>query len=71
MKLAIHTEYVEFILQNDVAIVVKKPIYVDKGCGARTRAIFKSPFTVRGGVKLFPANEKLDEYEITLKRKLK
>jgi hypothetical protein len=70
-KLAIGTEYVEFLLQNDVAIVVKKPIYLDKGCGARTRAIFKSPFVVRGGVKLFPTSEKIDEHEVILKRKLR
>ena len=71
MKLAVDTEHVEFLLQNDVAIVIKKPIYINVGCGARTRAIFKSPFTLRGGVKLFPAREKIDEYEVILKRKLR
>ncbi|MFZ8823811.1 MAG: hypothetical protein ACO2O0_06640, partial [Desulfurococcales archaeon] len=67
MKLAVDTEHVEFLLQNDVAIVIKKPIYINVGCGARTRAIFKSPFTLRGGVKLLPAREKIDEYEVILK----
>jgi hypothetical protein len=57
MRLAIEARYVEFILKDNVAVVVKKPIFVDTGCGARHRVRYTSPFVLRGGVKLFEVDE--------------
>lgn len=57
MRLAIEARYVEFILKDNVAVIVKKPVFIDTGCGARHRVRYTSPFAMRGGVKLFEADE--------------
>ena len=70
MRIAIPAEHVSFIVQNDVAVIVKKPIIIDVGCGARHRLVFKSPFLLRGGVKLFPIKHE-EENKTHMERKLK
>jgi hypothetical protein len=56
VKLAIEARHIKFMLGDDnVAVVVKKPITVDVGCGARHRITWRSSFLLRGGIKLFPA----------------
>ena len=58
MRLAIPAQYVRFLLgDNDVAVVVKRPISVTVGCGVRHQITWRSNFMVRGGVKLFPADQ--------------
>ena len=76
MRLAIPAQYVRFLLgDNDVAVVVKRPISVTVGCGVRHQITWRSSFLVRGGVKLFPAEEIIEvgnkAYKARAWRKLK
>jgi len=77
MRLAIPAQYVRFLLgDNDVAVIIKKPIVVNTGCGVRHQITWRSSFLLRGGVKLFPANEEIIEvgnkaYKARAWRKLK
>jgi len=73
--LAIEARYVEFILKDNVAVIIKKPVFVDVGCGARHRVRYTSPFVLRGGVKLFEADEVVEvdgeAYHVRAMRRLK
>jgi hypothetical protein len=75
MRLAIEARYVEFLLKDNVAVVVKKPVFIDTGCGARHRVRYTSPFVLRGGVKLFEADEVVEvngeAYHVRAMRRLK
>ena len=58
MRLTIPAQYVRFLLGDDnVAVIIKKPIVVNTGCGVRHQITWRSSFLVRGGVKLFPADQ--------------
>jgi hypothetical protein len=60
VKLAIEARqrHIKWILKDDnVAVIVKRPIVVTMGCGARHQIQFRSPFLLRGGIKLFPTDE--------------
>jgi hypothetical protein len=62
VRLAVEAKYVEFMLGNDnVAVVVKRPIIVNTGCGIRHRITWRSSFLLRGGVKLFPVQADADQ----------
>ena len=76
--MAVEAKYVMFKLLSDsnVAVVEKRPIRTSVGCWLRVRRIgWRSDFLVRGGVKLFPADEliEIDEkkYHVFAKRTLK
>jgi hypothetical protein len=76
MKLAIEGKYVKFMLRDDnVVVVVKKPITVDVGCGARHRIMWRSGFLLRGGIKLFPVDQVVeiggDVYHAVAARRLR
>jgi hypothetical protein len=77
MRLAVEARYIKFMLGDDnVAVIIKRPITVNVGCGIRHRITWRSSFLVRGGVKLFPANEEIIEvgnkaYKARAWRKLK
>jgi len=77
MRLAVEAKHVKFMLGDDnVAVIVKRPVSVTVGCGVRHQITWRSNFMVRGGVKLFPANEEIIEvgnkaYKARAWRKLK
>jgi hypothetical protein len=75
MRLAIEARYVEFILKDNVAVIVKKPVFIDTGCGARHRVRYTSQFVLRGGVKLFEADDVVEDdgevYHARAMRKLR
>jgi hypothetical protein len=58
MKLAVEARYIRFILgDNNVAVIVKRPVMTTVGCGVRHTITWRSSFLLRGGVKLFPADQ--------------
>jgi hypothetical protein len=58
MRLAVETRYIKFMLGDDnVAVIVKRPVMVTVGCGIRHNVMWRSNFMLRGGVKLFPADQ--------------
>jgi len=58
VRLAVEARYVKFMLGDDnVAVIIKKPIVVNTGCGVRHQITWRSNFLLRGGVKLFPADQ--------------
>jgi hypothetical protein len=74
--LAVEAKYVEFFLGNEnVAVVKKSPIVVTTALGPGREDWYRSPFLLRGGVKLFPADEVIEDgnrvYHATLLRRLK
>jgi hypothetical protein len=77
MRLAVEARYVMFKLLNDnIVVVLKRPIRVSTGCWLRVRRIgYISPFLVRGGVKLFPADTLIGmdgkSYHVIAMRKLR
>jgi hypothetical protein len=74
--LAVEAKYVEFFLGNDnVAVVKKAPIVVTVALGSKREDWYRSPFLLRGGVKLFPVDEVVEDgnrvYHVTMLRRLK
>jgi len=76
VRLAVEAKHVRFLLgDNNVAVIVKRPVSVTVGCGVRHQITWRSNFLLRGGVKLFPANEIIEvngrAYHTVALRKLK
>jgi hypothetical protein len=76
MRLAIEAQHVKFMLGNDnVAVIIKKPVTVNVGCGIRHQITYRTQFLLRGGIKLFPADQIVeiggDVYHVVALRKLK
>jgi hypothetical protein len=77
MRLAFEARLVSFIVKGGVAVVEKKPIWITTSCGLLRvgRIGWKSPFFVRGGTKLFPADKliKMEDraYHVVAERKFK
>ena len=74
--LAVEAKYVEFFLGSEnVAVVKKSPIVVATTLGPKREDWYRSPFLLRGGVKLFPADEVVEHgnhvYHTVLLRRLK
>jgi hypothetical protein len=74
--LAVEAKYVEFFLGNEnVAVVKKSPIVVTTALGPGREDWYRSPFLLRGGVKLFPADEVVEDgnrvYHAVLLRRLR
>jgi hypothetical protein len=62
MRLAVEARYVKFMLGDDnVAVILKRPIMITVGCGVRHQITWRSSFLVRGGVKLFPVDSTIVE----------
>jgi len=58
VRLAVEAKHVRFLLgDNNVAVIVKRPVSVTVGCGVRHQITWRSSFLLRGGVKLFPADQ--------------
>jgi hypothetical protein len=63
-RLAVEAKHVRFLLgDNNVTVIIKRPIIVTVGCGVRHTITWRSSFLVRGGIKLFPVDGTIVEVD--------